>query len=154
MLLVPLAQIGIYLAVLCNYALISTFILCRELTIECGVYFYITVFLTTSRTSFKTTLLLKTAAARLEFIAPVKIRLSNAASISHQTRNRLLPLGYSPLANSLPMCMKHRSNCDFASAILTTADCLCPTVRTFGTTKFFELFDVLVTLLQPNTSPE
>jgi len=86
----------------------------------------------------------------LEFItAPVNIQLSNAASISHQTRNRLLPLGYSPLANSLPMCIKHRSNCDFASAILTTADCLCPTVRTLGTTKFFELFDVLVTLLQP-----
>jgi len=45
MLLVPIAQIGVsvYLAVLCNYALISMFILRRELTVECGVYFYTTV---------------------------------------------------------------------------------------------------------------
>jgi len=45
MLFVPLAQIGVsvYLAVLCNYALIRTFIFHRELTVERCVYFYTTV---------------------------------------------------------------------------------------------------------------
>ena len=44
LLLVPFAQFGIsiYLNVLCNYALISTFIL-RKLAVERGVHFYTTV---------------------------------------------------------------------------------------------------------------
>ena len=47
MLLVPLAQIGVsvYLAVLCNYALISMFILRRKLTVECGLLLHYRIFL-------------------------------------------------------------------------------------------------------------
>ena len=54
--LVPLAQIdvSVYLVVLCYYALISTFILRRELTIERGVHFYTTVSFYTSRTHSST----------------------------------------------------------------------------------------------------
>jgi len=83
----------------------------------------------------------------LEFItAPVNI-LSNAASISHQTRDRSLLLAYSP-----PMCMKHRSNCDFAPASRDPRhrglSVFNGEARTLDTTKFFELFDALVASLQ------
>jgi len=83
----------------------------------------------------------------LEFItAPVNI-LSNAALISHQTRDRSLLLAYSP-----PMCMKHRSNCDFAPASRDPRhrglSVFNGEARTLDTTKFFELFDALVASLQ------
>ena len=65
--LVPLAYIGasIHLAILCNYALISTIIFHRELAIERGVLLlYYCVFLQRLALALHCQRLLKTAAIR------------------------------------------------------------------------------------------
>ena len=67
----------------------------------------------------------------LEFItAPINI-LSNAASISRQTRDRSLPLAYSPLAYSPLMCTNVTliATLHANRTILAIVDCLCPTAR-------------------------
>ena len=138
MLLVPFAQIGvsIYPNILSVYLLYLftlnvTLVVHHKLTVEHSVHFHTTVSFYASRTCSSTISLassknrhnLKSAL----IIAPVNIWLSNATSISRQTRDLSLRFAYPP-----PTCMKRHSNYIFASAsraILFTTDCLCPTAR-------------------------
>ncbi|KYN24373.1 hypothetical protein ALC57_04024, partial [Trachymyrmex cornetzi] len=69
---------------------------------------------------------------------PVTIRLSNAASISLQTRDCSLLLAYSPLAYPPPTCTKRRSNCVFAPASVKIGS------RRWRRNFFQELHTVLV----------
>jgi len=79
---------------------------------------------TRSRATFSASSKNRRGSMWLEFItAPVNIRLSNATSISHQTRDRCYSHTRHQCAwNVAPIATASRS-------ILATTDCLCPTAR-------------------------
>jgi len=81
----------------------------------------------------------------LEFItAPVNIRFSNAALISHQTRDRSLLLTYSsPMCTKRRLCTRESRDPRHRGLSVSNGE-----VRTLGTTKFFELPDALIASLQ------
>jgi len=124
------------------------FILRRELTVECGVCFYLKTLPCLSAASrSRTTLLVSSKnccdSMWLEFItSPVNIRLSNAASISRQrsfVATRVLATNVHETSFQLQFCTRESRDPRHHGLSVSNGK-----ARTLSTTKFFELLDAFV----------